>query len=540
MRGLMMDYQLTIPAILRRAETLSGHVEIVSRNSDRTIHRYRYADLIARVKKLAVALERLGIQPGDRVATLGWNQHQHLETYFAVPAIGAVLHTLNGRLHPDEIAYIAANAGDRVAIVDRSLLPLFNQVRERVPFEKVIVMGTGDGVPDEAVDYEALLASSDQQSFRYVDIDERDAAAMCYTSGTTGRSKGVVYSHRALVLQAIDWTVADSVGIRRRDVLLGVPSMFHINGWGFPFIAALVGAKLVMPGRYFDADSLLELIAAERVTVSGGVPTVWIDVLRALEAGSNYDVSSLRILASGGSAVPDALMRAWEERYGVTVLHIWGMTEMTAVGTISHCPPELEGASADERYRARLKQGFPAQLVELRVRGEQGPVPWDGKVMGEIEVRGPMVAAAYYNSSDQSDRFTADGWLRTGDIATIDPLGCIELRDRSKDLIKSGGEWISSVALENALMSHPSVAEAAVIAVADTKWDERPLAVVVLKAGCEATADQLRQSLAPNVPKWWLPERVEFIDRIPRTSTGKFLKSALRERYRNLGGTLQI
>jgi fatty-acyl-CoA synthase len=528
----MMPYQLTVGAILKRAEALSGHVPIVSRE-DGALTLYTYADMIRRAKQLAVALRALGVRPGDRVATLGWNHHRHLECYFAIPAIGAVLHTLNLRLHADELAYIASHAGDRVLIADASLRAQVEQLRAAVRFDQVIVMGDAGGDSEGTIEYERLVAEHDAGAFEPAGVDEWDAAAMCYTSGTTGRSKGVVYSHRAVVLSALNWTMADSVGIRGRDTLLAVPPMFHINGWGFPFIAALVGAKLVLPGRQLDPESLLDLIASERVTVSGGVPAVWGGLLHALEAGAPHDIGSLRLLVSGGSAVPEALIRRWHNQFGVEVLHLWGMTEMTAVGTIGRCPPEVERAPLDEQYAYRAKQGQPTQFVEVRARGDGGLVPWDGETMGELEVKGPMVASEYYNNADGADRFTPDGWLRTGDIATIDPSGCVQIRDRAKDLIKSGGEWISSVALENGLMAHPAVAEAAVVAVPHPKWDERPLAVVVLKPGDTVDAEALREFLAPQFAKWSLPDAFEFVQEIPRTATGKFLKSALRERYRD-------
>jgi fatty-acyl-CoA synthase len=531
MRGLMMDYPLTIPAILRRAETLFGSREVVSRRSDKTLHRYSYADMIRRAKKLGVALTALGVRPGDRVATLSWNHFQHLETYFGIPGAGAVLHTLNLRLHPEELSYIVNHAEDSVAIVDRSLLPLFDELRAHTNIRRVIVMGDGNELPAGAIDYEELLESADACAFDYDLVDdEHSAAAMCYTSGTTGRSKGVVYSHRALVLHCLNWTGADSIGIRGRDTILAAPPMFHITGWGLPFIAPFAGAKLVLPGRHLDAASLLELIDAERVTFSAGVPTIWLGVLQALEAGAPYEVSTLHTLASGGSAVPKSLIKNWQERYGVTLIHIWGMTEMTAGGTIARCPPALADAPVDVQYTWRTKQGVPNPFYEIRARGDAGLVPWDGETMGELEVRGPMVATAYYRN-ENTQQFTDDHWLRTGDIGTIDEHGCVELRDRSKDLIKSGGEWISSVGLENALMGHPAVAEAAVVAIPDRKWGERPLAVVVVKAGHTATSEELRAHLAPSFPRWSLPDAFEFVNEIPKTSTGKFLKSALRDRY---------
>ena len=533
MRGLMMDYPLTIAAILRRVDALFSSREVVSRRADKTVHRYTYGDMSRRAKQLATALRSLGVERGDRIATLSWNHDRHLETYFAIPAAGAILHTLNLRLHPEELSYIVNHAEDRIIIVDRSLLPLFEKLREHVHPERVIVMGDGDDRLEGALEYEDVLQTGDAD--RYDDRlvrDENDAAAMCYTSGTTGRSKGVVYSHRALALHCLNWTGADSLGIRGRDTILAVPSMFHIAGWGLPYIAAFVGAKLVLPGRHLDPASLLDLIETERVTLSAGVPTIWLSVLQALEAGASHDISSLKTLASGGSAVPEALIRAWDERHGVTLLHIWGMTEMTAGGTIARCPPDLERAPVDRQYEWRAKQGIPNPFYEIRARGEAGIVPWDGRTMGEIEVRGPLVADQYYRGVDSAP-FTEDHWLRTGDIGTIDEHGCVEIRDRSKDLIKSGGEWIGSVALENAIMGHPAVAEAAVIGIPHPKWDERPLAVVVRKPGATVTGDELRAHLEGSFAKWSLPDAFEFVDAIPKTSTGKFLKAALRQQYRD-------
>ena len=534
MLGLIMDYPLTLQAILRRAEKFSGSTEIVSRLADGSIYRYTYADMILRAKKLAIAFKELGVGPGDRIATLAWNHHQHLEAYFAVPMIGAVLHTLNLRLHPNDLTHIVNDAGDRIVIVDKGLWPLFEQLRPRINVEHVVVMANDGDVPEGTIEYERLLADRDAADFQCEELDERSAAAMCYTSGTTGHPKGVLFSHRAIVLESMNWTAADTVGVRQRDVILAVVPMFHINGWGIPFTAALVGAKLVLPGAYLDAPRLLELIQAERVTVSGGVPTVWSTVLQTLDSQpARYDITHLRTLVIGGSAVPKALLRGYRERYGVMVIHAWGMTETTAVATVCRVPASLESAPTETQDDWLAQQGLPMPFVEIRARGESGLAPWDGQTMGELEVRGPTVASAYYNSVNGTASFTPDQWFRTGDIVTINERGCVELRDRSKDLIKSGGEWISSVALENALMCHSAVAEAAVVAVPHPKWQERPLAVVVVKAGHRTSADELRQHLAPEFAQWCLPDAFEFVEEIPRTSTGKFLKSVLRDRFKN-------
>jgi fatty-acyl-CoA synthase len=397
----------------------------------------------------------------------------------------------------------------------------------------VIVMA-GDGAGRDGVeDYERFLSAGNADLFEEAGVDERDAAAMCYSSGTTGQPKGVVYSHRSLALVAMNWTAADSAGVSRRDVILAVVPMFHINGWCLPFSAVHVGAKLVLPGSSLDPCSLLETIATERVTLSAGVPTVWLGVLQTLESQREaYDVSSVRALVIGGAAVPRSLLQRYDEGFGITVIQAWGMTETTSLATIGPLPPDLDNAPAETGYDWRVKQGLPMPFVEIRARGEQGLVPWDGETVGELEVRGPTVVSAYYNDSAGAGSFTEDQWFRTGDIVTITARGCVEIRDRLKDMIRSGGEWISSVPLENALMGHPAVAEAAVIAVAHSRWGERPLAVVVLKPGASATADELHRHLAPRFASWWLPNAFEFIDQIPRTSTGKFMKSALRERFR--------
>jgi len=536
MRGLMMDYPLTLQAITRRAEALFGDRPVVSRRPDGTLHRTSYRECFARARRLSVALEQLGVKPGDRVATLCWNHYRHLEAYFAVPAVGAVLHTLNLRLHPDELAYIATHAEDRVLLVDPPLVPLLERFHSRAKFEQVILVSDSlddSGATPGTLDYESLLAGISEDAYRGGEPDERDAAVLCYTSGTTGRPKGVLYSHRALVLHSMATAMADAFALGEADVALAVIPMFHANAWGLPFTAAMVGAGLVLPGEQPDARTLVELCHAEGVSFSAGVPTVWLGLLEALDAAPGvYDLSRLRLVI-GGAAAPEALIRGLEERHGIHAVTSWGMTELTPVGTIGRAPSQAELPQPAVRMARRLKQGLPDALLELRVRNQSGLVPWDGQSMGELEIRGAYVASAYYRSEEEQDRFTDDGWFRTGDIASIDPSGYLEIRDRSKDLIKSGGEWISSVALEGALMGHPAVAEAAVIAVPHPKWLERPLAAVVLRPGMRVTGAELIASLRDRFPSWWLPDEVVFVQAIPRTSTGKFLKSALREKFRD-------
>ncbi len=533
MDGLMMDFQLTLPAILRRAETYFGRREIVTRMPDRTLHRYTYAEMADRAKRLSVALQGLGVESGDRVGTLAWNNYTHLEAYFGVPLSGAVLHTLNLRLHPTDLAYIINHAGDRVILIDEVLWPLYQHVKDAVRPDHVIVISK-DGKPRDptegTLDYESLLAGVDLTEFVYPDFNENQAAAMCYTSGTTGRPKGVLYSHRAIVLHSLGTALQSETSMGERDTILPVVPMFHVNAWGMPFTATMMGAKQVFPGPYLDGASLADLMSEENVTLTCGVPTLWLGLLQVLdEHPEKYDLSHLRNILSGGQAAPESLMRGFKERHGIDFAQGWGMTETTPVGSVCHPPYELGPLSNEQTYYYKTKSGRPLPFVELRLRSGDQDVPWDGVSLGELEVRGPWVAASYYNMPEASDQFTGDGWFRTGDIATIDELGYLEIRDRAKDVIKSGGEWISSVALENALMGHPAVAEAAVIAVPDPRWLERPLAVVVLRDGKSATQEELIRFLEPKFAKWWLPEAVEFRDSIPRTSTGKFQKSTLRD-----------
>ena len=529
--GLMMDFDLTVGVLLRRAEALFPKREVVTRTST-GLHRYTYLDLGSRARKLAVSLKELGLKRGDRVATLCWNHHQHVEAYYGIPLAGGVLHTLNARLHESDLAAIVTHAGDRYLIVDEQLLPVYERFANEVSLENVLVVADHPSDRDRLVDFETLLRNADENHYVELSPDEREAAAMCYTSGTTGGAKGVLYSHRSLVLHSLMSCLPGTLDIRETDTVLVIPPLFHVNGWGFPYTCALVGANQVFPGAHPDPEDLLNLLEQERVTITGCVPTVGLALLDRLDRNPDqYDLSALRSIIVAASAAPRAMIEGFQERHGLTVVHAWGMTELSPTGCVSRLRSELLEESSEIQYDYRTKQGLPVPLVEIRARGEDSLVPWDGATTGELEVRGPWVAGAYYGQSDAADRFTEDGWFRTGDIATIDPMGYVEIRDRAKDLIKSGGEWISSVALETALIGHPAVSEAAVIAVPHEKWGERPLAVVVLKEGATATADELREILEGRFAKWWLPDVFEFVDEIPKTSIGKYQKSVLRERY---------
>ena len=519
-----MDYQLTLPTLMRRAETYFGDKEIVSRQADGSFHRSNYREVMRRSKQLAVALQKLGLERGDRVATLCWNHHQHLEAYFGIPCGGFVLHTLNLRLHPADVGFIAAHGGDRALIVDRSLLPLWEQIAADTKVEHVFV------VEDS---YEELLTSASADEWRDPELDERVAAAMCYTSGTTGRPKGVVYSHRSTILHALGVASLTPLGhsISEGDTLLPVVPMFHANAWGYPYLAAMIGAKLVFPGPHLDPESLLEDFVAERVTWTAGVPTIWLGMLQLLDAHPDrWDLSRMRGMLVGGAAVPRALIAAYK-RHGLAIVQGWGMTETSPVASTTDFLGDLREADEDTKLDFVAMAGLPLPFVEIRVRAGDEDVPWDGESMGELEVRGPWVAGSYYEAPEAADRWTEDGWFRTGDIVSMHPRGFIQIKDRSKDVVKSGGEWISSVDLENSLMAHPAVAEAAVIAIPDERWQERPLAVVVLKEGMSASAEELREFIAPHFARWWLPDRFEFVAEIPKTAVGKFRKTALREQF---------
>jgi fatty-acyl-CoA synthase len=538
MRTTMMERRLSLNDLLDRAGRYFARNVIVSRKPDKTLVRHSYGEWYRRTRALGAALRSAGLKKGERVATLCWNHHVHLECYFGIPAAGGVMHTLNLRLSPAEIGAIAADAGDRFIVVDDVLLPLLRQVLPLHRFERVFVFPfSGAPVPAEFDDYEALLAGADPATFSYVEHEEDDPVSMCYTSGTTGASKGVAYSHRSTILHTLVGNQPDYWCMKNTDVLMPVAPMFHANAWGTPYAAVMMGVKLVFPGPHLHADDLLDLMQIEPPTLALGVPTIWLAMIQAYERALTEQPGRWKLPAGmrslvGGAAVPEALIRAFD-RHGVWVQQGWGMTETSPLATVSYPRAELAGADADERYRRAATAGVPAPLVDLRIRADDGTdAPPDGRTMGEIQVRGPFITGAYHGVPVTADKFTADGWLRTGDVATIDELGFMRITDRTKDLIKSGGEWISSVDVENALMAHPAIAEAAVIAIPDPKWSERPLACIVLKPGQAAAPDELNALLlARGFAKWQLPDRYEVIAAVPRTSTGKFWKVRLRERF---------
>ena len=538
MKTTMMDQPLSINHFLDRAGTLFKHNEIVSRLPDKSLVHHSYGQWHRRTLSLASALQRAGLQKGDRVATLCWNHHMHLEAYFGIPAAGGVMHTLNLRLSAEELGWIASDAKDRILIVDDVLLPLYLQMAPLHVFERVIVFPfSGAPVPAEFTSYEAFIAEGDADGFIPAPHVEDDAIAICYTSGTTGRPKGVAYSHRSTVLHTLVGCLGDHWGLRGIDVVMPVTPMFHANSWGMPYGAVMVGAKLVFPGPHLHADDLLDLMQLEPPTLSLGVPTIWMSLIQTYERSLTDSPGRWKLPAGmrslvGGAAVPESLIRAFDA-HGIWIMQGWGMTETSPIATISYARAELKDASADERYRRAAMAGVIAPLVELRLKTEDGLIaPWDGQTMGEVQVRGPFITGSYHEVAVTEDKFTADGWLRTGDVATLDDLGFLRITDRTKDLIKSGGEWISSVDVENALMAHPAVAEAAVIAIPDEKWSERPLACVVFKPGQNAPAEALNAHLISHgFAKWQCPERYEVIAAVPRTSTGKFWKLKLREMF---------
>jgi acyl-CoA synthetase (AMP-forming)/AMP-acid ligase II len=534
MNGLMMQQQLLISSLLTHAERHHGEQEVVSRRVEGDLHRTSYRELAARARRMANALAARGIRFGDRVATLAWNGYRHMELYYAASGSGAVLHTLNPRLHPDQVVWIADHAEDQILFFDLTFLPLVEAVASRVKTIKAFVLMTdrahmpaASKVPN-LLCYEELIADA-SDNFDWPQFDENTASSLCYTSGTTGNPKGALYSHRSTMLHTYAAALPDSLNCSARDTILPVVPMFHVNAWGLPYAACMVGAKLVFPGPWLDGKSLHDLFESERVTVSAGVPTVWQGLLAHVEAG-DLKFSTMRRTIIGGSACPPAMMRAFQQRYDVQVLHAWGMTEMSPLGTACTLKPKHERLSADERMAVQSKQGRAVFGVDLKIVGEDGQeLPHDGKASGELLVRGPWIIANYFKGEGGDP--LVNGWFPTGDVSTIDSDGFMQITDRSKDVIKSGGEWIGSIDLENIAMAHSQVAMAACIAVPHPKWDERPLLLVVKKPGAELTREELLRFYDGRIAKWWTPDDVVFVDAIPLGATGKMLKNRLRDMF---------
>jgi fatty-acyl-CoA synthase len=529
----MMDYPLTLRSLYERARTLFPDKQLVSRRTSGEVARSSYADWADRVARLATALRELGVSGGDRVGTFCWNHDRHLEVYFATALSGASYHTINIRLGPDQLAYIINHARDKVLMVDADLAPALAPVLRDTPMvERVVVLSDGGERPDlpsPVHDYETLVSQAAPMT-AWPALDERQTAGICYTSATTGNPKGVAYSHRALFLHSLMVGLVDTAAISERDVLLPIVPMFHVNAWGLPFAATWMGGAQVYGGPRPTPADYVRLIRGEGVTFAAGVPTVWLGVLQSLEQDGG-DLGSLQRIACGGSAAPVSMIRAYEQRYGVEFIHAYGMTEASPVTHFCRVKSSLRGLPDDARYSYKAKQGLLVPGLEQRiVDAAGGQVPADGKSMGEVLLRGPWIADEYLDDERSAQTFI-DGWYHSGDVATLDAEGYLHLVDRTKDLVKSGGEWISSVELENALMGHDEVAQAAVIAIPDPKWDERPLAVVVRKPGSQVSGEELVASIAGQFPKWWLPDRVEFVDEIPMTATGKFSKRTLRQRF---------
>ena len=537
MFGLMMDYPLTLTHILERSAKLYGRKEIASKMPD-GMHRYAYSDFHRRTHHLAHALARLGVKPGDRVGTLCWNSYRHLELYFGIPCYGAVLHTLNLRLAHDQLAYIINHANDKIIFVDASLVPILENIKDEIPHVEHFVIMPDVDCPATSLaptlDYEELLNAAPGDEFHWPELDERTACATCYTSGTTGNPKGVLYTHRSLVLHSFGLALTDAFGIREEDTILQIVPMFHANGWGIPYAGLMMGSKLVFTGRQLQPADIAGLIQNERVTFSAAVPTIWMGLYSYLETNP-HDISSLRNIAAAGSALPRQFVECYAKKYGVNFRLAWGMTETTPIATVTTLKDHLRKLPEKDRFDVMARHGMPLPGVDVRIVDAEGKdLPWDGVTMGELQARGPWITSGYYNDS-RSEQAFMDGWFRTGDVATIDPEGYIQIMDRTKDLVKSGGEWISSVDLENAIMAHPKVMEAAVIGVFHPKWEERPLA-------CIAPLNQYRNSiskqeildfLSDKVAKWWLPDDIIFIEAVPKTSVGKFNKRALREQFKD-------
>jgi len=533
MRGLMQDWPLLCHKLIDHAATFHGGRQIVSRSLEGPIHRTTYRDVRRRALICAKRLEASGLRQGDRAATLAWNTWRHMEVWYGALGIGAVYHTVNPRLYPEQIAWIINHAEDRILFVDLTFVPLLEAIRDQLrTIETIVILTDADHMPGtslDAIDYESWLAAADDD-FAWRDFDENQAAGMCYTSGTTGHPKAVVYSHRSNVLHAMAAGSSDMLALSCRDTIMPVVPMFHANCWSIAFTAPLTGAAMVMPGAQMDGASIYQLLEEEAVSVTAAVPTVWLMLLRHLEQ-SGVRLTHLKRVVIGGSACPRAITQAFQDKYGVEVLHAWGMTEMSPLGTMCSIKPEYAGLSGEALLDIQEKQGHPPFTVEMKITGDDGQeLPWDGKTFGRLKVRGPAVSRAYFRG-EGGDILDPEGFFDTGDVAHIDEHGYMQITDRSKDVIKSGGEWISSIDLENIAVGHPQVAEAAVIGVAHPKWDERPLLVVVAKDGERPARDDLLAFIEPKVARWWLPDDVVFVKEIPHTATGKILKSALREQF---------
>lgn len=529
----MMEGKLLISQMIERAEKLFPKKEVISRTSS-GIHRFTYREIGERTRRLASALEKLGVERGDKVATLAWNDHRHLEAYFAVPGMGAVLHTINIRLSPEHILHIINHAEDKVLLVDPMFLPILEAIKDQIPTVRAFIMMTDDDpLPDTTLtpiySYEELLLEA-SPNFEFVkDLDEHDPAGMCFTSATTGKPKGVVYSHRGITLHSFSLGLADTGGLSESDVCMPVVPMFHVNAWGLPFAATWFGTTQVMPGPAFTPELLAELITNEKVTITAGVPTIWLGLLKELDSNAEkYDMSSLRTILCGGSAAPMGMIRAFEEKHNIPFVHAYGMTETTPLVTLSRLKSYQEELASEEKLDIRAKQGCVVPGLEIKAINDEGEIEWNGEDMGELLVRGPWIADEYYKDERTVDAFK-DGWLHTGDIVTIDEEGNIKITDRTKDLVKSGGEWISTIDLENALMAHDTVFEAAVVGVPHPEWQERPVAAVVLYPDTVVSKEELLEFLKPQFAKWWIPDDIIFMDELPKTSVGKFQKNALRE-----------
>jgi fatty-acyl-CoA synthase len=535
MRGLMQDWPLLCHRIIDHAAACHAERQVVSRSVEGPMHATTYADLRARALRVAQRLDRDGVQLGDRVATLAWNTWRHLEAWYGILGIGAIYHTVNPRLFPEQIVWIINHAQDRVVMTDLTFVPLLEKMADKLTtVERYIVLTDAANMPKttlkNAVAYEEWIGEADGD-FAWRSFDENTAAGMCYTSGTTGNPKGVVYSHRSNVLHSLGASAADVIGISSCDVVLPVVPMFHANGWSLALTTPMVGATVIMPGPKLDGASIFELLQRYRVTCTAAVPTVWLMLLQHLET-TGAKLPYLKRVVIGGSACPRAITKTFQDTYGVEVLHAWGMTEMSPLGTVCSLKPEYADLSGEARLEVQAKQGHPPFLVEMKITDDAGrKLPWDGKTFGRLKVRGPAVARSYYK--DAADILDEEGFFDTGDVTTIDPHGYMQITDRAKDIIKSGGEWISSIDIENFAIGHPAVAEAAVIGVHHPKWDERPLLIVVLKPEQAATKQDLLVFLQDKIAKWWLPDDVVFVDEIPHTATGKILKTALRERFKN-------